>query len=42
MKTVGGFTLFTCDKNDKDDETLELTKVVVTNGSNLDLTFDSL
>ena len=39
MKTVGGSTLFACDE---DDETLELTKVVVTNGSNLDLTFDSL
>ena len=30
------------DESDDDDEMLELTKAVLTNGSNLDLTFDSL
>ena len=35
---IGSFN----DECDDDDETLELTKVVLTNGSNLDLTFDSL
>ena len=34
--------IYSFDVNDDDDERSELTKVVVTNGSNLDLTFDSL